>query len=430
MVQDRVTVDLAQDMTPHDILLANIEVERLELIPLERVLTEEAIVDDSHASELGQSMMQKRGQLTPILARARLDERGEVVYDVIDGFHRTEGKKKNGDEKISATVVYGCTDEEMYDLRILAASSVRSVQFPRIAQWITDSFASTRWAAQGVTVLQAYSLTANDRTTTMWPKNKPPINKAEVEEIKNWVVQKSRRWDRSVKSTHSILKLVSEADPELIRQVREANGGRSRSTLITPAKLSAIVEFFPGDYSVQRVLTSISLEKRLNTNETRQLANKLKQRIRSYMKFSDIDALAWTIKIDYESTNPLPIVAETEEENEPRTEHRSSSSKYVVRKKPTEGEISEVESLRERVHELEERLADSQPVPEYIDDWWRNATYLNSLERQCFELVMYSNQRLDAVSSQLKIPKADIISHIVSAFSKRNSMEPQRRPKK
>src|SRR3990167_10179741 len=169
-----------------DLIDRGIETERVETVPLDQILTEEGIVDYDHVDELGVSMKQKRGQITPIVVRPRIDEAGLLVYDIIDGFHRSEARMLNGDKTILATVIYGCSDEEMYDLRILAASSVRSVQFPRIAQWIFSSYEITPFAEKGLTVAQAFSLVVNDSQRS----NIVKLSKDEIAELKDWARKK------------------------------------------------------------------------------------------------------------------------------------------------------------------------------------------------------------------------------------------------
>lgn len=66
---------LIDSLSPLEIIRNGLEIERVEVIPLARVLTENALIDTAHADELGASMKQKRGQITPIAVRARLDER-------------------------------------------------------------------------------------------------------------------------------------------------------------------------------------------------------------------------------------------------------------------------------------------------------------------------------------------------------------------
>jgi len=74
-------------LSPREIIDRNLRVEREEIISIDDVLTDVSIVDEYHAERLGESMSQDRGQLTPILVRARLEDNGGgIFYDVMDGF--------------------------------------------------------------------------------------------------------------------------------------------------------------------------------------------------------------------------------------------------------------------------------------------------------------------------------------------------------
>lgn len=136
-----------------DLLQMEVRTERQEEIPVDLIVQESALIDPDHAQNLAESMMGDRKQISPTTVRARLvtDEGGtSVVYDVIDGFHRSEGKRiiqqLTGEPQTMKTIVlYGCLDEELFDLRVLAASSVKSIKFARMAEWMKKSFLSTKW---------------------------------------------------------------------------------------------------------------------------------------------------------------------------------------------------------------------------------------------------------------------------------------------
>lgn len=243
----------------------NIETERLEEVDVDSIILEASIVDESHADDLGRSMAKKRGQITPVALRAREID-GVVVHDVLDGFHRSAGKKRRGEKKIKANVLYGCDDEEMYDLRILAASSVKSVQYPRKAEWIASAFAQTPWAKKGLTVAQAFGIAMNDTSRA----RAGLLTREETNALKAWVKDKVDRWDTTVATAHHILQIVEDADPDLVRQVRTSGGGKDRTGKITPARLEAVVTAFPGEdyYGVQRGLLRYVTNNRLSAKET------------------------------------------------------------------------------------------------------------------------------------------------------------------
>ena len=79
--------------TPRDLIKMEVDYKRLERINVDGLILEASLVEPSHVEDLAASMKGKRGQLQPIAVRARLNEDGEIVYDIIDGFHRSHALK-------------------------------------------------------------------------------------------------------------------------------------------------------------------------------------------------------------------------------------------------------------------------------------------------------------------------------------------------
>lgn len=264
-MSERLGVELPE--TPLDLARKGERVQRVEVIPLIQVLTESAIVDVGHAQDLGASMASVRGQLVPILVRARESE-GGVVYDVIDGFHRTEGKKRQGDLTIQANVVYGCSDEEMYDLRILAANSVKSVQFARLAEWMHSSFAQTPWADR-ITVTQAFQMGIFKRKGSRYEG----IDTEDIAKIHDWVEGKARLWQRSISAIWTSLRLVDISAPDIVRDVRTASSGDERKRVTTQDKLKLVAGRFPGaeNFEAQRAFIGYADQHRLGSEELHEL---------------------------------------------------------------------------------------------------------------------------------------------------------------
>jgi uncharacterized ParB-like nuclease family protein len=282
-----------EGFSPLELIRNEIETERIEAIPLSAVVTDFAIVDTNHAYELGRSISKRRGQLSPILVRAR-EEDGKVVYDVMDGFHRAEGMRNIGAETIKATVVYGCSDEEMFDLRILAASSVKAVQYARMADWMTRAFETTEWPKKGVTVAQAFGLTFSDSKRT-----RLDLNSEDLVQIKEWVTEKCDRWGKSVASTYLDLLVVSNADPQLVKQVRVSGGGKDREGKITPKRLKAVVLKYPGEenFGAQNAVLKFAAKHRLYEKEIGALINRVSRYIQSGMSEEDVDTILSKVKL-------------------------------------------------------------------------------------------------------------------------------------
>lgn len=232
-------------------------------VPLPQVITDHSVIDEHHVEELAHSMATSdRGQISPTTVRARIDDStNEVVFDVVDGFHRTEALRQNGAETVKVSAMYSCPDEELFDLRILAAQSVQSVQFARVATWMKLAFNSTVWAEKGMDVTRAFGVTLND---TKRPQ-KVNLNPDEVEGLKEWVRGTSDRWGKGINQTYQILKLVDDSDPSLVEQVRTQGGGKDRKAVVTPTYLKLVVGAFPGvdNYAIQNAVMDVVLKKRM-----------------------------------------------------------------------------------------------------------------------------------------------------------------------
>ncbi len=281
-----VAIILPEDeRTPLEILRTGENAKQENIaIPLGEVTVDYSLVDDSHAEELKDSMGDKWGQTSSIIVRTREDN-GSVVYDIIDGFHRTEGRKRMGAQTIKANVLYGVSDEEMFDLRIVATNSVRSVQFPRIAEWISRSYSQTKWSKKEISVTQAFTLALTDRETSY------KVAQKDLEDIKEWVRNKCRRWQRSPGYIYDILKTVEAADPELVKRVRIASGGRDREQKVTPSRLKQVATGFPGreNYRIQNMLMDASINSRFYAPQTAILVDMFKQKLKLGMSEKEIE---------------------------------------------------------------------------------------------------------------------------------------------
>jgi hypothetical protein len=403
-------------LSPRELIRNGIETERLETIPLANVLTEEALIDDSHAVELGASMKQKRGQITPIAVRPRIDAMGGgIVYDVIDGFHRSAGKKINGDRDINATVIYGCSDEEMFDLRILAASSVRSVQFARLTQWMTKSFDTTPWAKKGMTVTQAFQVALKDQRRS----NVPGIGVDDLADIKDWAKAKTERWGKTVGSVYQDLRLVANADPTLVSEVRTAAGGYSRETTITQSKLAMVVNSFPGDghHAVQRAILHHAVESKWKIDHIEAVCEALKGTVKPGMSEESVRNILKTTVIEHEVFSASKSGRRSRGTSKPREQHTSG--------------MNLVRQLRGQIAALEEenaRLSGNSEGASSIDTWWRNADFLSEAERRCVERILYANLSIEATAQQLQVSPRMVTDYLVSALRKRNVFLPHQKP--
>lgn len=239
------------------------------------VVEESALIDPTHVQNLAESMMGDRGQISPTTLRARFEnnkEKKQVVYDVIDGFHRSAAKRyiqerTQKKQDVKAIVLYDCSDEELFDLRVLAASSVKSIKFARMAEWMQKSYESTKWknarikklVADGqMTLAQVFTLAQTDSSGKILQ-----LTTEEVVELKEWAERKASYWGRPLSSLVVDMRTVESADPELVQMVRTGGGGSRGRGVLTRARLDAIVKNLPGQWDYQKIFARIAIEQNI-----------------------------------------------------------------------------------------------------------------------------------------------------------------------
>ncbi|OGK29291.1 hypothetical protein A3D08_03840 [Candidatus Roizmanbacteria bacterium RIFCSPHIGHO2_02_FULL_43_11] len=447
--------------------------ERVEIIPLASVLTEQSLVDDEHARDLGNSMLGRRGQLSPIVVRARFDESGRIVYDIVDGFHRSNGAKGTGKDDIEANVMYHCSDEEMYDLRILAASSVRSVQFPRLVEWMTRSFQTTLWAQQGMTIAQAFGYAVSRSTFS----SSSPDVQADMAELQNWVRAKCQLWGHGIPSVFQLLTLNMRAEPGLMRAIRSVGGGRDRTGVVTKGKLAAIADLFPGErnHRLQVLIMEVVLQRRYNARETEVYAARVRGKIQSSMTEPQIRKLLARIRLDQIPEQEDRFSEEDDSSVQPYQESRSQARVAAQKKpaaaardydweaddaaaeqvdpwdmlEPTDDELEEIEgnkrrssvqdysvqaaltpgvlgrgnqnslsALKARILDLEATLERASRETGSSDRWWQTAVYLSPVERDIMEGLFEKGLDFDHYIRSQRLTAFQAITLIQSAFKK------------
>ena len=447
IAQSSETLDVST-LTPQEIIERGLEIERIEDIDPGLIDFEEGIVDYSHADKLNKSMKKKRGQLSPIVVRARVED-GQLRYDVADGFHRAWGAKAAEDPTIRANVMYGCDDEELQDIRILSVSSVKSVQYPRIARWMDQAFSQTKWASK-MRVAQAFAITVNDSSRARGID----ISEDELAELKDWVNKRCQAWgDKPVASAYQILRTVDMADPELVRQVRNSSGGKDRIAVITPDRLKHVVEAYPDapNFEVQRIILDEVCARRLSATETKLFVMALKKSFKPWMSSEQLQELLPKIDIttlleeqkesritrprhypDFHQSQPSGTQSETAAQENARTTTRRSRRSSDFYNSPTTNNhapssstestlrlaAERIEQLRQQVRNGEEELRKSQELLSEAT-WWRDSSIpLTGVERTVFEQVIFDRAPLSFVAEKLNIPTKEIGAHIASVIQK------------
>jgi hypothetical protein len=240
-------------------------------VPVGLIDQEEVAVNKEHVFELAASMkaeQEKRGadgQLTAVLLG---HVPGENSLRLIDGFHRTGAKALNNDENVYSTIRFGCTEEEIIDLRILTANTHDSIKFSRLVEWVDDAWSHSPWAGSLKTA-QAFSLVGVSGTG-----RNLGIDPNDAAEIKSWVKEKCDQWKLSPMTVYAHLKVADIADPELVKEARARAGGRSLDHIST-SHLKCIAQSLPNRFAEQREVAAIAKEQNLTIPETKTLLSRV-----------------------------------------------------------------------------------------------------------------------------------------------------------
>jgi len=353
-------------------------------------------------------MVGDRGQISRITVRARLDN-GLIKYDIIDGFHRTLGAVKKGFSEIKAVVIYGCNDEELYDLRILAVNSVKSIQFSRLIQWIQLSFENSPFANLGINVSQAFAIASNDSEKSSVAKLSPE----KTRELKEWVKEKAEIWQRPIASIYQDLRIANISDPTLANEVRSVSGGSSGSRYTTREKLRRVSERFPGqeNWVLQRAIIHFANEHQLQTKQIDAIISYFEKH--SSLDISDEEQLKAIIKKEYPHMFLLRKGSVT-----------TQTDKIFSGKESTADESNSPGSDGIN-QQLEELLNADMPkkIRDYLCRWTRDPQHhLSKEEAYILQTFLYNPsvnvfQRIK--ERGIKISQNDIESLILSAIRKK-----------
>lgn len=415
--------DIANDLDVKDIIESNFFGKRLEIISIDRIILDDSIVDENHSNELQKSMKGKRKQISPIAVRARLKD-GEVVYDVIDGFHRCSAKKREKDstgidQLLDAVVLYGCSDEEMFDLRVLAANSVRSVSFPRIVTWMQRSFEQTKWYKKGLTLSQVVSMAYRKETE----KSNLGLNNEEIIEAKEWVVTKAEKWNQTISTLYNNTKSAENADPELIKRVRIGGGGKhDKKGTLNPAKLKAITDELPGDYALQNVVADIISTRNFDKVQTRLISRAVARerdnpenlKLINENPLISIGVLEIEENISENSENEDDLLLNPY--NKPiRDSENSISIAYAIKKTPAELE-KEINVLQETIFTLQKQLESTNGGGNPL--WYESIPDLSDKEREISTLFFKKFKSIDDIADSLNVLPHKVFQYLQSICTK------------
>lgn len=431
---------------PICLLQKGVETEKEEIIAVENIIRDDSIISPTHAKKLGKSM-QEEDQLTNVALRARLLD-GKIVYDVIDGFHRVEGKRITGEKDIDALVLYGCSDEEMFDRRILAVSSVMEIQFARVADWITKSYTTTTWSKKGVGINRAFRMTVSNTKNS----SDGLINPNEISDLKEWVRKKCDKWGKQIGTVRNELLLVNQSDPSLIKEVRTVRTKKESLPVITQQKLGIVVKQFPGEqnFAIQRAIFGYTTKNLIDTDQIRKIVNFLKGIINPNMRE---ESLEWAINkacqsipkkiyhsnglseceedLDLDELDEDSIEFENDFFDYPEegfgknTPHKHFYHQPKITRKGAlgQGNAHDAIELQTRIKDLEKAINKATSSEKSTVNWWQTASYLSPIERTCIEEGLFKHCDLNLLAKQLNISVMKIYTIMRSAFIKKNLLQ-------
>jgi DNA-binding CsgD family transcriptional regulator len=244
-------------------------------VPLNLIYREEVPVDSEHVLELSSSMQEEAqtpeggsGQLTPILV-AEVPK--EPKFPIVDGFHRTDSLYQRGEDKAYATIRPNSTWEKVYDLRILTATTHRSVRFARVVEWVNNVWAISAWADR-LDATQAFAIATNGSYKGTHLK----LSEQDIEGIREWTKEKCGQWKLSPGAIYKSLYTANAVAPDLIKETREGQKGRGVQKVLTQQQVTNIGSVLPHRHAIQRVVAEVAKERSLSSTETLLLAERVK----------------------------------------------------------------------------------------------------------------------------------------------------------
>lgn len=359
-----------------DLLERGIVTKRSERIPVGKIVLDADIVDEAHVQDIADSMSGPRDQISPITARARLVDSKTIHYDVIDGFHRSYGFILIEKGWADAIVLYGCSDEELFDLRVLAANSVRSVQYVRVARWMQNSFAQTVWKEKGLSLSQVFGMAMNDSSGSYLG-----LSEEEAQEAKEWALKKSKIWNKPLSTIWQTARSIDAADPSLVYKVR-LSGGKKGSGVLTPARLGAIATPLAGQYELQRRLADVVMRRNIPARDTLKISKKLAKKPNDEKFIKDVLS---------SPEEHLPALAKRREQHAGRVNKRGG--KEIV---PTIPKSSTEESTK----------------------WWRKLDSLSETEKKVLKLVIEEGQSLEELVNLDGLTPREVFQALISGLKK------------
>jgi ParB-like chromosome segregation protein Spo0J len=213
-------------------------------------LLSDVAVDPMHVRELADSI-KVSGPISPVLVR-------EENLTLIDGFHRVAAMRELGFQNVEC-ILTPCDDETFWDLRIIAASTHKSVTFSRVIEWIDEVFRLSPWAAR---YKSAFSL-----FDTVGKGGSP-------EEVRSWVTSKSQKWGLAPGTIRNWLQTAQDLSPELLE---EAKASSLSEEALSVTHYGRVARTIPNQPGLQRDIIEKAKREGLSTNQIEQVARAVRR---------------------------------------------------------------------------------------------------------------------------------------------------------
>lgn len=246
-------------------------------IPMNRFISKDVPVDDALLHSLERKMdretqhRQWNGQLGPGIIAQVIDPVVGVNGDLFlcEGFHRNAVQQKKKAEIFFSELRLGYNYDQMLGLRIVSATGHRSVEMPRIVDWVTQSWNITPWSKK-ISIFQGFSLVTVPNMTGREMIKKNGLTQTDIDNIRAWVIEHCEDWKKKPQLIMAHLDLARKVSPDLIRMQRIGEKGRS----LTPAQTRAIGYVIPWEdnWSLQQIAARIAITQSLNEKTTRKVS--------------------------------------------------------------------------------------------------------------------------------------------------------------
>lgn len=217
-------------------------------VPLAQLKSDVA-VDQVHVRELEDSI-KAMGQAQPLLIK-------ENDLSIIDGFHRAAAMQGLGFEKAEA-VIWDCTGEDFWDLRIMSAVLHKNVTFARAVDWIEQAFTTSPIASKHKS---AYAVFHAARLGFAKP------------EVKDWAQSKAVKWGLSVGAIENWLLTKQSLAPDIYNEAKNAIA-RGEISLTHYQRLA---EYLPSRPELQREVMRKVTDEKLTSDQVRELSKAVRQ---------------------------------------------------------------------------------------------------------------------------------------------------------